>query len=153
MYCRVADVARAAFTERSGSSTKGRTPNIRYSVAKLTIVAIYTLFERLSQGFERKSSCFRRAFNKSHLAFIELSTKVILLSQSFQQKPKTTNIKEIVKKTMFLSRKFANTRSTKALRDYFALAESPLTPATLYVCTCMHVWFVCIYVYIVCTCI
>ena len=34
---RVADVARAALTERSGSSTKGRTPNIRY-------------FDRLSQG-------------------------------------------------------------------------------------------------------
>ena len=45
---RVADVARAALTERSGSSTKGRTPNIRYVVAKLCIVAIYVLFERLS---------------------------------------------------------------------------------------------------------
>ena len=33
--------------------------------------------------------------------------------------------------TMFLSQKFANTRSTKALRDYFALAESQPTPATL----------------------
>ena len=32
---------------------------------------------------------------------------------------------------MFLSRKFANTRSTKALRDYFALAESQPTSATL----------------------
>ena len=32
---------------------------------------------------------------------------------------------------MFLSQKFANTRSTKALRDYFALPESPPTPATL----------------------
>ena len=32
---------------------------------------------------------------------------------------------------MFLSRKFANTRSTKALRDYFALAESQPTCATL----------------------
>ena len=32
---------------------------------------------------------------------------------------------------MFLSRKFANTRSLKALRDYFALAESSRTPATL----------------------
>ena len=49
---RVADVARAALTERSGSSAKGRTPNIRYFVAKLSIVAIYTLFERLSQGFQ-----------------------------------------------------------------------------------------------------
>ena len=32
---------------------------------------------------------------------------------------------------MFLSRKFANTRCTKALRDYFALAESQPTSATL----------------------
>ena len=32
---------------------------------------------------------------------------------------------------MFLSRKFANTRSTKALRDYFALAERQPTSATL----------------------
>ena len=32
---------------------------------------------------------------------------------------------------MFLSRKFANTRSTKALRDYFALPKSPPTSATL----------------------
>ena len=77
---RVADVARAALTKRSGSSTKGRTPNIRYFVAKLSIVAMYTLFERLSQGFERKSSRFRRAFNESHPAFVDHSTKVILLS-------------------------------------------------------------------------
>ena len=34
--------------ERSGSSTKGRTPNIRYLVAKLRIVMIYALFERHS---------------------------------------------------------------------------------------------------------
>ena len=77
---RVAHVARAALTERSGSSTKGRTPNIRYFVAKLSIVAIYALFERLSQGFHRKPSCFRRVFKESHLAFVELSTKAILLS-------------------------------------------------------------------------
>ena len=32
---------------------------------------------------------------------------------------------------MFLSRKFANTRSTKALRHYFVLAESQPTSATL----------------------
>ena len=32
---------------------------------------------------------------------------------------------------MFLSRKCANTRSTKALRNYFALAESQPTSATL----------------------
>ena len=78
---------RAALTERSGSSTKGRTPNIRYFVAKLSNVAIYALFERLSQGFQRKpscfqwkQSCFRSAFNKSHPAFVELSTKAIQLS-------------------------------------------------------------------------
>ena len=44
--------------------------------------------------------------------------------------PKTTNIHAIVK-TMFLSQKFANMCSTKALRDYFALAESQPTSATL----------------------
>ena len=59
---------------------KGKTPNTRYFVAKLIIVAIYTLFERLSQGFQRKPSWFPRAFNESYLVFAELSTKVILLS-------------------------------------------------------------------------
>ena len=65
----MADVERAALTERSGSSTKGRTPNIRYFVAKLTTVAIYVLFEG-----------FLRALDESHPAFGELSMKVILLS-------------------------------------------------------------------------
>ena len=46
-------------------------------------------------------------------------------------KPKATNIYAIVKNNVFLSRKFANTRSTKALRDYFTLAESQPTCATL----------------------
>ena len=64
--------ARAALTERSGSSTKGRTPNIRCFVAKLSNVAIYALFERHSQGFQRKPSCFRRPFNENHPAFVEL---------------------------------------------------------------------------------
>ena len=32
---------------------------------------------------------------------------------------------------MFLSQKFANTHSTKALRDYFAVTESQPNPATL----------------------
>ena len=49
-------------------------------VAKLSNVAIYALFERLSQGFQRKPSCIRRAFNESNRAFVELSTKAILLS-------------------------------------------------------------------------
>ena len=53
----MADVARAALTERSGSSTKGRT-NIRYFVAKLSIVAIYALFERLSSSFNENQSAF-----------------------------------------------------------------------------------------------
>ena len=47
--------AGAAFHERLGSSTKGRTPNIRYFVAKPSIVSIYAFFERLSQGFQRKT--------------------------------------------------------------------------------------------------
>ena len=37
--------AGTTFPERSGSSTKGRTPNICYFVAKLSIVAIYALYE------------------------------------------------------------------------------------------------------------
>ena len=41
---RVPDVEAAALHERSGSSTKGRTPNIRYFDPKLSIVAIYALF-------------------------------------------------------------------------------------------------------------
>ena len=59
--------------ERSGSSTKGRTPNICY------FVAIYTLFEWLSQSFQRKPRCFCRAFNERHPDFVELSTKEILI--------------------------------------------------------------------------
>ena len=62
-------------TQRSGSSPKGGTPNICYFVAKLSIVAIYALFERLL-----------RAFNESHLSqlsFEGLPTKVSLLSESF----------------------------------------------------------------------
>ena len=35
------------FPERSGSSTKGRNPSIRYFVAKLSIVAIYVFFGKL----------------------------------------------------------------------------------------------------------
>ena len=76
---RVPDVARASLTERSGSSTKGRTPNIRYFDAKLSVVAIYVLFEWLSQSFDQKPSCFRRAFIESHPVFVELSTKDILI--------------------------------------------------------------------------
>ena len=91
-----------AVTERFGSFMKGGTPNIRY------FVAIYALFERLSQSFERKSSCFRRAFNKRHPdpAFVELSTKDILILLS------TTNCMFPLdrKKTMFLLQKFATTR-------------------------------------------
>ena len=45
---RVAEVEGAALPERSGSSTKGRTSNIRYFVAKPSIVAIHALFEKLS---------------------------------------------------------------------------------------------------------
>ena len=51
-----------AVTERSGSSTKGRTPDIRYFVAKLSIVAIYKLFKMLLPSFEWKSFCFHRGF-------------------------------------------------------------------------------------------
>ena len=66
---RVAEVARAALTERSGSSTKGRSPNIRYLSRNLV----------LSQ-FTRFLKAFHRAFNESHPAFIELSKRAILFS-------------------------------------------------------------------------
>ena len=58
----MADVARAVLTEWSGSSTNGRTPNIRYFVTKLSIVAMYAFFEGLSQGFEQKSSTTLRDY-------------------------------------------------------------------------------------------
>ena len=44
----------AALPERSGSFTKGRTPNIRYFVAKRSIVAIYARFERILWSFQRR---------------------------------------------------------------------------------------------------
>ena len=77
--------AGTALHEWSGSSTKGRTPNIRYFVAKLIIVAIYTPFESLSYAFQRKPSCLHRAFNESHLAFVELSTKTIIFCKAFNE--------------------------------------------------------------------
>ena len=55
-------------------------PHHTIFVAKLSVVAIYALFEWLSQSVERKQSCFRRAFNENHPSFLELSTKAILLS-------------------------------------------------------------------------
>ena len=46
-FCgKVADVGVPAVHKKSGSATKGRTPNKRYFVAKLSIDAIYVLFER-----------------------------------------------------------------------------------------------------------
>ena len=71
-----------AVPERSGSSPKGRTSNIRYFVAKLSIVAIYALFEWPPQSFLQKSSYFGSVFNESQLAFEGLPTKVSLLSES-----------------------------------------------------------------------
>ena len=65
---RVADDERAALAQRSGSSPKGRTPNMRDFTAKLSIVAIYTLFKKafkvilLSESFQRKSACFHTIF-------------------------------------------------------------------------------------------
>ena len=44
----VPEVAQPAVTKRPGSSTKGRTPNICYFVAKLSIVEIYAIFEKRS---------------------------------------------------------------------------------------------------------
>ena len=82
--------AGTAFPERSESSTKGRPPNIRYFVAKLSIVAIYALFEAkatkvilLWESFQRNSACFWRALNKSQPAFEEVSESP--LSESFRR--------------------------------------------------------------------
>ena len=44
----VGAVAVAVLPERSGSSMKGRTLNKGYFVVKLSIVAMYVFFERLS---------------------------------------------------------------------------------------------------------
>ena len=43
------------------------------------VLSRFTLFERLSLSSIGKSSCFRRALNESHPAFVELSMKVILI--------------------------------------------------------------------------
>ena len=40
--------------------------------------------DNIKKTFQQKSFCFRKVFNESHLAFRGLSTKVILLSGSFQ---------------------------------------------------------------------
>ena len=42
----------ATLSERAGSSPKGRTANIRYFVAKRSILPIYAFFERLSWSFQ-----------------------------------------------------------------------------------------------------
>ena len=57
---------------------KEGSPTYVFLSRKFSIVAIYSLFERLSQRIERKLSCFRRAFNESHPAFVELSTKATI---------------------------------------------------------------------------
>ena len=49
-----------------------------YAILSRNLV-LSRFFERLSQGFRRKLSCFRRAFNETHPAFVELSMKAILL--------------------------------------------------------------------------
>ena len=61
-----------AVHKRSGSSMKGRTPNIRYFVTKLSIVATYAFLKG-----------HHRAFYESHPALGVFSTKVSLLSESF----------------------------------------------------------------------
>ena len=45
-------------------------------------------------------------------------------------------------KQPIFTRKFENTRSTKALRDYFALPESQPTPATLLTNTYSYKWII-----------
>ena len=74
---RVADVGtvQPVVLERAGSSTKGRTPNIRFCCETLVLSRFMRFlkgFRRAStkvilfmKRFQRKSSCFRRGFNKS----------------------------------------------------------------------------------------
>ena len=89
-------------------------------------------FTRFLKGFWRVFSESHHAFvellgafNESHPAFVELSTKVILLSETVKNYPVLRNCK----KTMFLSRKFANTLCTKGLRVSVVQHESQPTPA------------------------
>ena len=118
---------------------KGKTPNLRYFVAKL--LSIVTILKD-----------FRRAFNESHIAFAELSTKVSMLSENFWRDLRELfessrrafwrafgdKIEVLLTNCMFslnhikrtrLSRKFENMRSAKALRDsvvvfsYFSLSD------------------------------
>ena len=57
-------------------------PQHRLFFAKLSIVAIYALFERPPKSFLRKSSFFGSVFNESQLSFEGLPTKFSLLSES-----------------------------------------------------------------------
>ena len=79
-------------TERPGSSTKGRTPNTRYFVAKPS-----------SSQITRFLKGFHRALNESHPAFIELSTEVILDPWScFWKAPGETAFREPALSQYFL---------------------------------------------------
>ena len=84
--------------ERSGSSTRGRTPNIRYNVLKLSIVAIY-------------AKNFHRAFHEIHS----------LPLQTAKFCPFLCNCEKV------LSQKFANMRSAKMLPKSQAVHNSILS--------------------------
>ena len=129
--------------ESSGSSAKGRTPkycrDLRAFWKATIMIELSTKVILLWEWFQRKSACFWRAFNKSQPAFAELleSFRRACFRKTFVELLReracvcvslltTTNCRfsRNRKKTKFLSRKFANTRSTKALRDSAAVHES-----------------------------
>ena len=94
------DIKRWQKLGERGSSIhrKGRVfPNIRYLVAKLSIVAINALWEASVE----LSFCFRRAFSESQHAFGELSTKLIMLLESFHKV-----FRELLTKVILLSESF-----------------------------------------------
>ena len=80
------------------------------------------------QSIEQKSSCFRRAFNESHPTFAELSTKLILLSES--------SWRDCFRRTCFFTIFSVTTDMVKFLHHHsseelFRLAESQPTSGTL----------------------
>ena len=75
-----------AVTERFGSFMKGGTPNGQRTLFCRDLRPFWKAFTGLStkaillsKSFQWKQCCFRRAFNESHPAFVDLSTKAILL--------------------------------------------------------------------------
>ena len=71
------------FCERKDPQLLG--PNIRYFVAKLSIVAIYALYGRPPKSFLRKSSYFESVFYESQLAFVGIHQKSARFLRAFRE--------------------------------------------------------------------